>query len=91
MLIYPASNQVFAKDKPVSLAKLERAVLCCLVESKGCVVTNRELLRKVWGKDYQYSNDLLWRTMSRLRKKLSEASPDCEFIKVERDEGYKLI
>ena len=90
LLIAPDSLQVFANDKPVYLNKLERAVLRCLMENKERVVTMKEILRKVWGKAYEHNHELLWRTMNRLRKKLSEASPATEYIVFERDEGYIL-
>ena len=90
LLIAPGSVQVFVNDRPVSLSKLERAVLRCLMENKERVVPMKDILRKVWGKAYEHNNELLWRTMNRLRKKLSDASPETEYIVFVRDEGYIL-
>ena len=90
LLIAPGSLQVFANDKHVSLNKLERAVLRCLMENKDRVVPMKEILRKVWGKAYEHNHELLWRTVNRLRKKLSEAVPESDYIVFERDEGYIL-
>jgi len=82
---------VFVKDKEVSLTKLEFELLRHLMANKGRYLEHSVLLQKVWGEDYQENgNDILRRTMSRLRGKLSEASPDCEYIKVKREVGYKF-
>ena len=83
---------VLVKDTPVSLTKLEFDVLHYLMANQGHFLTHSQILLKVWGSDYQDDGSgLLRRTISRLRRKLSKISPDCEYIKVEREVGYKFL
>jgi two-component system response regulator VanR len=90
LLIAPSSHQAFVKDKPISLTKIERSILCILIENRDSVISNKKILREVWGKEYQGHNELLWQRMHGLRKKLSAVSPEYDYIKVERTEGYRL-
>jgi DNA-binding response OmpR family regulator len=57
--------------------------------SSECVVAHTWLTKKIWG-DKQKTT-ALWRTVDRLRKKLSEISPTREYIEVERGVGYKFL
>jgi DNA-binding response OmpR family regulator len=86
----PNTGKVFVNDKSVSLTKMERTILILLVKNSGGFIPSKEILINVWGKDYQGSYDLLWQTMYRLRKKLAVASPDYEYIQVQRNKGYRL-
>ena len=90
LLIEPASRQVFVKDKPVSLTKLEFDVLRYLVSNNGRFLTHSQILHEIWG-DEENESGVVRKTISRLRGKLSEASPDCDYIKSERDIGYKFL
>ena len=91
LLIAPESRQVFVKDKQVTLTKLEFDILRYLMSNNGNFLTHSQILCEVWGEDYpEDGSGVLRRTISRLRGKLTEASPDCDYIKSERDVGYKF-
>ena len=85
----PSRRLVLVNDKEIKLAKKEFELLRYLMTNKGCYLTHSQLLRKVWGNNYN-DDGVLRRTMSSLRTKLSKASPK-EFIKLERDIGYKFV
>ena len=91
MVLSPLRRSVFIKDTPVSLTRKEFDVLQCLMSNNGSVVTHAQLMRKVWGGKYKLKDtDVLWRTVNRLRGKLSEISPVNKYIKIERGVGYKF-
>jgi DNA-binding response OmpR family regulator len=82
-------RKVFVKDTEVSLAKKEFDILRYLMANKGYVVEHKELMEEIWGKDYnEKDTDILWRTMNRIRTKLSESYPVKEYIRIERGVGY---
>lgn len=85
-------RRVFVKDKEVPLHKKEFEVLHYLMMNNGRVVTHIQLLQAVWGDEFgAYDTEVLWRTINRLRSKLSKISSVGWEIKVERGVGYKFI
>lgn len=83
---------VFLKDTEVHLTKKEFDILLHLMRNNGNVVTHIQLLQKIWGEEYsEYDANVLWRTVNRLRTKLTKISPEKEYIKAERGVGYKII
>ena len=92
ILISSSSRQVFINDAEVFLVKKEFELLRYLMINRGRFLTHTQLLRKVWGEEYSDNGtELLWQTIYRLRCKLTEISPDVEYIKVEREVGYKFL
>ena len=82
-------RKVFVKDNEVSLAKKEFDILRCLMANSGCVVEHKQLMEEIWGRDYnEKDTDILWRTVNRIRTKISRIYPDNEYIKIERGVGY---
>jgi len=82
-------RKVFVKDTEVSLAKKEFDILRYLMANSGCVMEHKQLMEEIWGKDYnEKDTDILWRTINRIRTKLSESYPDNEYIRIERGVGY---
>jgi len=82
-------RKVFVKGTEVSLAKKEFDILRYLMENSGCVVEHRQLMEEIWGEDYdEKDTDILWRTINRIRTKLSGIYPDREYIRIERGVGY---
>jgi DNA-binding response OmpR family regulator len=58
----------------------------------GQVVTHARLIRKAWGDEHDLKDTVvLWQTVTRLRKKLSEISPKTtEYIEIEHGVGYRF-
>jgi len=91
IILSPLRRIVFVKDIEVSLRKKEFDILYHLIANKGQFLTHKQLLYKVWGDEYsENGNDILWKTIYRLRSKLSKASMGKEYIKAERETGYKF-
>lgn len=90
ILLNPVNHQVFIGDTEIKLTKKEFDVLQTLMRNKGHVLEYSQLLGEIWGEDYS-EEKILWRTVDRIRGKLSEISPDKEYIRVERGIGYKFL
>jgi len=82
---------VFVRDTEISFHKKEFDILRHLIINKGQVLTHAQLIHKVWGDSLSANENALWQTIKRLRQKLSEVSPDTEYITVEREVGYKFL
>jgi len=82
---------VFVRGIEVTLHKKEFDILQYLMANNGRVIPHIQLLQKVWGEDFgEYDTEVLWRTINRLRGKLSRISTNGWDIKVERGVGYKF-
>ena len=82
-------RKVFVKDIGVSLAKKEFDILYYLMANSGCVVKHKQLVQEIWGEDYgEKDADVLWRTINRIRAKLSVICTNAERIRIERGVGY---
>ena len=91
IVLSPLRRSVFIKDIEVLLTRKEFDILHCLMSSNGYVVTHAQLMRKVWGYKHNLKDtNIIWRTVNRLRGKLSEISPTNKYIDIERGVGYKF-
>jgi DNA-binding response OmpR family regulator len=89
IILSQARRKVFVNDYEISLAKKEFDILRYLMENRGYVVEHKQLLQEIWGENYnEKDTDVLWRTVNRLRAKLSEGEPTGDHIKIERGVGY---
>jgi len=92
IILSQSRRKVFVENTEVSLTKKEFDILRCLMDNSGHVVTHVRLLQNVWGDEYSETDtDVLWRTINRLRKKLSKAFSKDGYIKVERGVGYQFL
>ena len=84
-------RKVFVGGAEVLLGRKEFDILRTLMDNCGCVVEHKQLLQNIWGENYSEKDaDVLWRTVNRIRVKLSEKNPNSEYIKIERGVGYVL-
>jgi two-component system KDP operon response regulator KdpE len=92
IILSESRHDVFINDIKVSLTKLEFDMLKYLLMHNGNIVTHTQILNKVMESEYtENGSDFIWRTISRLRSKISEVAPGREYIKAERGVGYKFI
>ncbi|MDD6728947.1 MAG: response regulator transcription factor [Eubacteriales bacterium] len=85
-----ASGQTFVGDKEISLTKKEFDVLYILASHPTTVFGKNELFEKVWGYDSLGDTSTLTVHINRLREKLKEADPNCDYIKTAWGRGYKF-
>lgn len=84
-----AARQVTVDDLPVQLTPTEYDLLRALALGAGKVLTNRQLLRQVWGEGYDDLH-LLRVNISNLRHKIEPDPSRPTYIHTESGVGYRL-
>ncbi|QKT08576.1 response regulator [Gordonia sp. X0973] len=86
-----AGKQVTRDGEPVRLTPTEWGILELLVRNEGKLVTQREILRTVWGPSYVEQTNYLRVYLASLRRKL-EADPSHPRVLItESGMGYRFI
>ena len=84
------ARTVTKNGEPVHLTKLEYRLLQILIESRGKVLTQRQLLQRVWGPAYVERPHYLRIYMSRLRAKLEDDPARPKWLLTEVGVGCRL-
>jgi two-component system KDP operon response regulator KdpE len=85
-----ARRQVFVAGAEVHLTPIEYQILVTLVHHAGKVVTQRQLLREVWGAAYEQEAQYLRTYMTHLRHKLEADPAHPRYLLTEVGVGYRL-
>lgn len=85
-----ATREVCILGKQVKLTPIEYKILSYLAENQGRVVSSAELLRCVWGPNYQGDTEILKISICRLRSKIEQNPSNPEIILTERGVGYAI-
>jgi two-component system, OmpR family, response regulator len=72
----------------VELSPTEFRLLACLMRHQGRVLSRRQLLHDVWGRDYAGKSQIVETYVSYLRRKLQRLGPPV--IHTRRGAGYTL-
>jgi len=83
-----AAHEVSMLGKRVNLTPIEYKILYQLVRNEGSVVSCTNLLRRVWGSDYEADPEFCKKYIYRLRCKLEEDPANPRIIITERGAGY---
>jgi len=83
-------RQVFRGTEPVHLTPTEFRLLTMLIRNAGRVVTQRQLLKEVWGPAYVENGHYLRIYMANLRQKLEADATQPEHLLTETGVGYRL-
>jgi two-component system KDP operon response regulator KdpE len=78
------------KNEPLKLTTTEFDLLKVLVKNAGKLVTQRQLLREIWGPTAVEHSHYLRIYIAQLRKKLSKAKDLANMIETESGVGYRL-
>ncbi len=78
-------------EQTIELTRREMDIIVYLHRHQDRIISKKELLGEVW----RYTNtDIETRTVDihilKLRKKITDLNPECEFIQTIRGEGYRL-
>ena len=84
------SRQVLAHGREVHLTPTEFKLLTELVRGAGKVLTQKHLLRTVWGPDHVEDAHYLRLYMAQLRSKLEQDPTDPKLLLTEQGVGYRL-
>jgi DNA-binding response OmpR family regulator len=83
-----AKAEVFLNGKMVYLSATEYRILLQLAQNVGTVIPSEQLLRDVWGVEYQKDKEILWVSISRLRQKLEKDQNAPQHIVTRSGIGY---
>lgn len=85
-----AQRQVFVSEQEIHLTPIEYKLLVTLVQYAGKVVTQRQLLKEVWGPAYTTETHYLRVYMGQLRHKLETDPTRPQYLLTEPGVGYRL-
>ena len=81
---------VLRQGQPVHLTPIEYRLLCVLLANTGKVMTQRHLLREVWGPSCVESNHYLRVYVGHLRQKLENDPTQPQYFLTETGVGYRF-
>lgn len=84
-------RQAYRNDQPVALTPTEYRLLTVLLRSAGCVLTQRFLLKEVWGPSYVEHAHYVRIYMGHLRNKLEADPAQPKHLLTEIAVGYRLV
>lgn len=90
LLVDFVKREVRVKDQPVTLTPTEYSILHTLVNHAGKVLTHQQLIKKVWGGNYEVDAHLLRVNVSNLRRKIEVDPLKPQHIITEPGVGYRL-
>jgi two-component system, OmpR family, KDP operon response regulator KdpE len=83
-------HEVIRSGKEIALTPTEFEILNILVQNSGKVVTQHQLINKVWGAGYEDEFRLLRVNISNLRRKIEPNPTKPVFILTELGVGYRM-
>ncbi|MBM5574927.1 two-component system response regulator KdpE [Deefgea sp. CFH1-16] len=84
-------RQVYRAEQSIHLTPIEYRLLTTLIRHAGKVITQRELLREVWGPNHSESSQYLRVYMGHLRQKLEVDPALPKHLITETGVGYRLV
>jgi DNA-binding response OmpR family regulator len=85
LTVDPVAKTVTVDGAPVLLTRIEFELLCCLLESRGRVLSRQDLIARVWPKDEVVLDRTVDVNITRLRKKIG---PYASCIRTRSGYGY---
>jgi two-component system KDP operon response regulator KdpE len=83
-------HQVMLAGNEIDLTPTEFDILSILIQNAGKVVTQRQIIQKVWGAAYESESRLLRVNISNLRRKIEPSPNQPGYILTELGVGYRL-
>ena len=88
--VHRAARIVLRRGKEVSLAPMEYALLCALIDHHGAVMSRHDLMREVWDYDATVVSRTVDTHIVELRRKLEADPGHPQHILTVRKAGYRL-
>ena len=88
LALRPQARTAFVGDEELELRAKEFDLLLALAERPGVVVPREQLLRRVWGRDYDSESRSIDVHINRLRTRLAASGVEIETL---RGVGYRLV
>lgn len=89
LVICYSAQTVLRGGQAVELTPKEFRLLCLLMENQGRLVTRKEIVRKVWGFNFDTETNVIDVTIRRLRQKVDDLFPE-KLIRTVRGAGFIL-
>ena len=86
-----ARREVQLAGHPVAMGRKEYAMLALLVKNAGCVVTQPQLLRELWGPTHQQDTHYLRILVAKVRQKLGDQAAAPRYIATEPGVGLRFL
>ncbi len=83
-------REVRVNENPVTLTPTEYNILRTLVNHAGKVLTHQQLIKEVWGGNYEADSHILRVNISNLRRKIENDTLKPRYIITEPGIGYRL-
>jgi two-component system KDP operon response regulator KdpE len=83
-------RKVFVAGQEIKISPIEYRILSILVRNAGLVVTQRQLLKEIWGAEHLEDNHYLRIYMRQLRHKLEVNPARPRYLLTETGVGYRL-
>jgi two-component system, OmpR family, KDP operon response regulator KdpE len=90
LLVDFEKREVRVNDIPMTLTPTEYNILRILVSHAGKVLTHKQLIKEVWGGNYEVNSHLLHVNISNLRRKIESDPLRPQHIITESGVGYRL-
>ena len=90
LLVDFVKREVRVRDLPVTLTPTEYGILRTLVFHAGKVLTHQQLIKEVWGGNYEVNSHLLRVNISNLRRKIENDPIQPRHIITEPGVGYRF-
>lgn len=91
LVIDQAQHQVRLAGKEVKLTPTEYELLKILAKNMGKVMTQKQLLKAVWGNEYNEDTHYIRIYIRQLRRKIEKDPTQPEYIITEAGVGYRLM
>ena len=91
LLIDFSRHRVFLSGEEVNLTATEHRILSYLAHNAGRIVTSNQVLKKVWGEEYDSEPHLLQVNIARLRQKLKDGAKYPRYILTRPGIGYMMV
>ncbi len=85
------SMQVLRDGESLSLTATERRLLFLLAEQAGRVLSPEQILRQVWGAEYEGQTEYVKLYVWRVRQKIEPTPEQPVYLRTERGLGYRFV
>jgi two-component system KDP operon response regulator KdpE len=90
LTIDAGERRVFVDGSPVKLSDREFRLLILLAQNVGRVLTFEQILKKIWGWEYQNNVDYVHVYISQLRRKVEQNPKHPQYLLTEHSVGYRF-
>ncbi len=84
-------RRVYIADKDIHLTQNEYKIVSLLAKYAGKVLTYDNIMKQIWGPNFQSDNQILRVNMANIRRKMEENPAEPKYIYTELGVGYRML